>query len=156
MTTTYLDSELQYNSELVMCIEERDKKKDYSSVDTRLFVMWSNSKRSYLLWGKRQDTRNHKFVPYTFQVETISKLYDFIDFVIGKTCSISLFNYNNILLNKEYEQTYEFFERYMDRRYEVAAYDNVKKKDSYKFLTMNLGLLKSVYNDKVVLEYIDE
>lgn len=148
MTTTYLDSEIQGQSELVLCIEERDKKSNYSSIDTRLFVIWSDSKDSYLIWGKRQDINNHTFVPYTFRVETISELYDFIDLVIGKTYSSTIYNYNNIESGKKYYLTYEFLEKYMDRRYEVVAYDNVKKKNSYKFLATNLNLLKSVYNVK--------
>lgn len=149
----YNDSELQMESKLILCIEEHDNRKDPYSVDTRLFIGWSNQDNDYYIRGKRVDIGSKEFVPYAFRCDSTDELYDFIEFVVGSrsNTSIILYNYNNIDTNssnsvtlKDDELTYEFFEENMDRNYEVAAYDRVrlKREKIKKYLRM----LKNMYN----------
>jgi hypothetical protein len=144
----YNDSKLQMDSTLILCIEEHDDKRDKESIDTRLFVGWSNDDDAYFVRGKRQDIGNHEFVPYAFHFGSSTELYDFINVVVGnrKTTSIILYNYNNIdSLNTTNDKlTYEFFEENMDKRYILAAYDNVKLKK--RQITKYLSMLKNTYN----------
>jgi len=37
----YNDSELQMDTQFILCIEEHDNKKDENSIDTRLFIGYS-------------------------------------------------------------------------------------------------------------------
>lgn len=138
----YNDSSLQMDSQLILCIEEKDD----LGIDTRLFIGWSNKDNDYYVRGKRQDTNNQEFVPYAFHCESSNDLYDFIEFVIDphSSKSIILYNFNNMDGLTNDEMTYEFFEENMDRNYEIAAYDKVKFKR--RQITKYLRMLKNTYN----------
>jgi hypothetical protein len=144
----YNDSELQMDSQLILCIEEYDSVKNPTSIDTRLFIGCSNgtSDEEYFIRGKRQDIHSMEFVPYAFHCDSLNELCNFIEFVIGKrkTSSVTLYNYNNVYGMEDHDLTYEFFEENMDRNYEIAAYDNVTLKRSE--LKKQLRILKSTYN----------
>jgi len=149
----YNDSELQMESKLILCIEEHDNRKDLYSVDTRLFIGWSNQDNDYFIRGKRVDIGTKEFVPYAFRCDSTDELYDFIEFVVGSrsNTSIILYNYNNIDMNssnssslKDDDLTYEFFEEHMDRNYEIAAYDRVRLKRGQ--IKKYLRMLKNMYN----------
>lgn len=147
----YKDSELQMDSNLILCIEEHDPDLDQDSVDTRLFIGWNNLDNDYFIRGKRENIYSKDFVPYAFHCDSTDELYDFIEFVVGKKrkTSIILYNYNNIngytdFKLKADDLTYDFFEKYMDRNYEIAAYDgiNLRRREIKKYLR----LLKNMYN----------
>ncbi len=142
----YNDSELQMDSQLILCIEEYDSVKTPTSIDTRLFIGWSNDHKDFFVRGKRQDIHSMEFVPYAFHCESLNELCNFIEFVIGhrKTSSVTLYNYNNVYGMEDLDLTYEFFEENMDRNYEIAAYDNVTLQRSE--LKKQLRMLKSTYN----------
>lgn len=149
----YNDSDIQMNSKLILCIEEHDDIKKTKSVDTRLFIGWSNLDNDFFIRGKRVDIGTKEFVPYAFHCNSIDKLYDFIEFVIGSksNTSIILYNYNNIDVNSREqhvqnndELTYDFFEKYMDKNYEITAYDKVRL-DRVQ-IKKYLNLLKYIYN----------
>jgi hypothetical protein len=143
----YNDSELQMDSQLILCIEEHDKIKDKSSIDTRLFIGWNTPTNDYFIRGKRLDTRTSNYVPYAFHCECVHDLYNFIEFTTGKKGykSITLYNYNNMdNLSVDSELTYEFFENNMESNYEIAGYDGVKIKKSE--VMSYLRLLKKTYN----------
>ena len=124
----YNDSNLQMNSQLILCIKEYDNTKDKSSVDTIMFIGWSYTDNLYYIRGKRQDISDKNFVPYAFNCENEIDLYNFIEFVVGSnnTSSIILYNFNNISEMKCNDITYEFLEENMDINYEIAGYDKVK------------------------------
>ena len=121
----YNDSDLQMNSQLILCIKEHDSKENRNSIDTVLFIGWNNG---YYIRGKRQDICYNNFVPYAFTCENEYDTCNFIEFVIGsrKTTSIILYNFNNISEMKYNDITYEFLEENADINYEIAGYDNVK------------------------------
>lgn len=142
---TYKDSELQLDSRLILCIEEHDSKENENSIDNRMFIGWSFKKNEFFIIGKRQDTGFLEFVPYVFYCKTVDETYEFIRFVIGtrETTSLVLYNYNNTLDKEDNELSYEFFEMYMDKNYEISAYDNVRLNKGK--LTSLLRMLKCIY-----------
>jgi hypothetical protein len=121
----YNDSNLQMNSQLILCIKEHDNN---DLIDTIMFIGWDYIDNVYYIRGKRQDICDNNFVPYAFQCDQIYEIYNFIEFVIGykKPSSIILYNFNNINEMKCNDITYEFLEENIDINYEIAGYDNVK------------------------------
>jgi hypothetical protein len=138
----YNDSELQMDTQFILCIEEYDNR----SIDTRLFIGYSSRDDDYFVRGKRQDIGSKEFVPYAFRCESTNDLYDFIEFAIGprSRSSVILYNFNNLEGIHDDDLTYEFFEEHIDRDYEVAAYDHVKLKRSQ--IKKYLRMLKNTYN----------
>jgi len=142
---TYNDSELQMNTNLVLCIEEHDENNLLYPIDTRLFIGWDNETCEYYVRGKREDTRTSDFVPFALQCKTSSEVYEFIDFVMGENkMNITLYNYNNIDTLPITDLTYELFEGQMDRNYEISGFDDIRPKRS-QFLR-HLRMLKSTYS----------
>jgi len=125
---SYNDSNLQMNSQLILCIKEHDNTKDKSSIDTIMFIGWSYTDNLYYIRGKRQDISKNNFVPYAFKCENEIDLYNFIEFVVGfkETSTIILYNFNNLSEMECNDITYEFLEENMDINYEIAGYDKVK------------------------------
>ncbi len=131
----YTDSELQTNTQLILCIEECDSRSTFCPIDARLFIGWSHETSTFFVRGRRDDTRTSNYVPYAFRCILERDLYDFIKFVLGKSNSnIILYNFNNIIQTNVDEITYEFLENNMDQNYEIAGYNDYKPKRS-DFLT---------------------
>ena len=149
--TAYLDSELQLYSQLVICYEHRDKERDTKSVDNRIFVMYDTNNNDYYICGKRGATSNikkHNYPPYAFHTGNSSNVLDFIMFAIGynEKYSVTLYNFNNIFNKTDVQLTYEFFERMMDKHYEIAAYDDCNSSDATINLQKQVKLLKHMCN----------
>ena len=68
--------DIQMNSKLILYIEEHDSEKDVHSIDTKLFIGYSNQDEKFFIRGKRQDIRLKKFVPYAFYCRNIKSLYN--------------------------------------------------------------------------------
>ena len=68
----YLNEEDEQDSCLVLCIEERDNPDDYDSIDTRVFVSYSETSDVYVVNGKRVDLFSRRgrnktnFQPFMF------------------------------------------------------------------------------------------
>jgi len=146
----YTDSELQMDTQFILCIEECDDTNLFSTVDTRLFIGWDLSDKDYFVRGRRQDTKTSDYVPYAFRCESAQDLYDFIGFVIGEAhVNVILYNFNNMNeMNVDVGATYEFFEENINKNYEVAGYDNcsLKKSEILKYLRF----LRNTYNWEAV------
>ena len=127
---SYNDSDLQMNSQLILCIKEHDSEKNINSIDTIMFIGWSYTDNVYYIRGKRQDISDKNFVPYAFKSENENNVYNFMEFVVGfkETSTIILYNFNNISEMECNDITYEFLEENMNLNYEIAGYDNVKLK----------------------------
>lgn len=140
---SYNDSNLQMNSQLILCIKEHDNN---DLIDTIMFIGWDYTDNVYYIRGKRQDICDKNFVPYAFQCENVYEMYNFIEFVIGckKTSSIILYNFNNITEMECNDITYEFLEENIDINYEIAGYDNVKVRrlQLVKYLKMLKNICK--------------
>ncbi len=135
----YIDSDLQHDSKMIICIEERDEA-DYAIVDSRLFIMYDEMIDKYVVFGKRGDIRLYRGVPYVFAYNTSKNMTEFVKNVISnRKCSITWYNYNNII-DKYNDLTFEFFEDLMDQRYEIIAYDRIKL--NYRILQRQICLLR--------------
>ena len=147
----HLNESREIDSCLVMCFEERDDPENFDSVDTRVFVTYDADSDTYIINGKRVDVfsrrgRNKtKFQPFMFCVNASDDVANFIFTIFDKDSKMSytLYNYNN-LPEDACSMTYEFMESNMDKRYEIAAYDNshVKKSLIRKLVRMS----RLVYN----------
>jgi hypothetical protein len=145
----YNDSELQTDTHFVLCVEECDNTNDKYPIDTRLFIMWHEKNKDYMVRGRRQDVRTSNYVPYAFHCETARNLYDFMKLVMDNArVNITLYNFNNIGLMCLNDITYEFLEDGMNKNYEVTGYDDciLNKYDILKYLK----ILKNTYNWEVV------
>jgi hypothetical protein len=140
----YIDSDLQMDTNLILCIEEIDKKNILHPIDNRIFIGWDISCNSYYIRGKRQDINKKQFVPYAFCCHSTKDLYEILDFILGKDLfNIILYNYNNMDNIKSNDLPYEFFEKYIDKSYEIAGYNAIKfNKKILKFIR----ILKNTYN----------
>jgi hypothetical protein len=147
----YLNEEDEQDSCLVLCIEERDNLDDYDSIDTRVFVSYSETSDVYVVNGKRVDLFSRRgrnktnFQPFMFCANSSSDVADFLALTLntkGKF-SYTLFNYNNLSYDMS-ENTYGFMEQNMDQRYEIAAYDNIDY-DKKKFRQL-VRMTKSLFN----------
>jgi hypothetical protein len=86
----------------------------------------------YIVNGKRQDIISKKgrnktnLKPFVFCASESSDIVEFILLTFGhkKLMNYILYNYNN-LPEDACDMTYEFMESNMDRRYEIAAFDNI-------------------------------
>lgn len=141
----YNDSELQMDTQFILCIEEYENKKDEMLMDTRLFIGYNSNDDNYFVRGKRQDIGNKKYVPYAFCCTSICELCNFIEIVIDSRSerSMVLYNFNNLKGIHNDNLTYEFFEEHIDSNYEVIAYDHVNVKEIK--LTDYLRILKNTY-----------
>ena len=88
----YNDSELQMDTQLILCFEERDDDNETSPIDTRLFIGWSRD-NYFFVRGKRQDYIMGRYVPFVFHTDSVKDLCNFIELTIG------LSNMNIILYN---------------------------------------------------------
>lgn len=142
----YNGSELQMDTELILCIEEHDNIHKPKSIDNKIFIGWDINEKNYYVRGKRQDIGSRKFVPYAFNSDSTKSLYIFLSFVVSdsRPISVILYNYNNISNSDVTDLTYEFFEDNAEKNKEISAYDNVKLNncDIIKMLYM----LKNMYN----------
>jgi len=131
-----LNEEKEIDSCLVVCFEEIDAAEydanENNGIDTRLFVTYDHSTKMYIVNGKRQDIISKKgrnktnLKPFVFCASESSDIVEFILLTFGhkKLMNYILYNYNN-LPEDACDMTYEFMESNMDRRYEIAAFDNI-------------------------------
>ena len=143
---SYLDSDIQTDTMLILCIEECDNKSEENAIDNRVFIGWSITDKDFFIRGKRQNFGKCEYAPYAFRTKNIDSLYDFLEFVIGcrSNASVKLYNYNNVVNWDPDEITYDFLEQYLDANYEIAGYDNINI--DYVRITRLLKMVKTCYN----------
>jgi hypothetical protein len=148
-----LNEEKEIDSCIVVCLEENDKINDdeNNGIDTRLFVTYDHTTKMYIVNGKRQDIFSKKGRnktnqrPFVFCASESSDIVEFVVLTFGQNCSMNyiLYNYNN-LPEDACDMTYDFMESNMDRRYEIAAYDNVLVRRN--LIKRLCRLTKNLYN----------
>ncbi len=159
--SSYLDSDLQHSSQMVLCIEELDGRPGKEKlVDTRLFIVYDYESSGWHIFGKRTDTKTLSCVPFKFISFSKKDIWTFIEFVIGKTfiplngssyhenCSIMMYNYNNLDEHNIDDLTYEFFENDMNTSYEISGYDEISLSKNYIYKM--LDMLEMFYNVTVI------
>jgi hypothetical protein len=131
---------------LVLKIEEYEEYKvENKLIDTTLYILYDTRAKRYVIRGKRRLSSSLEFQPYSFESELACDLADFIELIIcsKNTISYSLYNYDN-LPNESNEITYDFFNAYDDRAYEISGYDNQKFKR--RVVLKYLRSLRNVFN----------
>ena len=126
-----LNEEKEIDSCLVVCFEEHEDNNGTDLVDTRLFVTYDHSSKAYNV----NVIKNKRMI----------NIVDFIILAFSRSNSLSyiMYNYNN-LPDDACDMTYEFMESNMDRRYEIAAFDNVDIKRNH--IKKLIRLTKNMYN----------
>lgn len=154
---TYPDSDMQYYSKMVLCVEEyKNPEKEYtdSNIDMRVYVYYNNNK--YIIYGKRHETKKSiqkkngpKYVPFYFECEKKKEMISFIQFITDPDTkvTIGLYNYNNMF---DHEICYEYFEQQQDRYYEIIVFDNVILNGKNKTLDNAMNMIK-VMNSGVIV-----
>ena len=134
---------------LVLMIQEKERK--VHSIDNTLFILNDTQLGEYVIRGKRNNCFSYNFLPYSFNCCHIDDIYEFINFSIcnQNKFSIDLMNFDNLPYNSN-DITFEFLKNNVDRSYEIAAYDNLKKKKYFckeKKIIPLLKLIKSINNE---------
>ena len=138
---------------LVLLIREYDyEDKDYIFLDNTIFVLYDTKTKKYIIRGRRNtDSSNCKFFPYSFSCKSEEYVYDFINNIIDKynSLNIDLLNYDNLPAHSD-NITFDFLKGYIDRKYEIIAYDNCKfkkSKEKKEYIINLLTMMKHVKND---------
>jgi hypothetical protein len=148
---TYKDSELQFKSQLILCIEECDNLRDDNVIDNRIFIGYGSfdehGQERYFLRGKRNDTLHTEYVPYSFYCKRAHHVYEFLRGIFDSENKIvvTLYNYNNLTNDEnDNELSFEFFESNMDPNYEIVAFDNsgLTRKPIMRYLS----ILQNTFN----------
>jgi hypothetical protein len=152
-TPIYLNEEKEYESCLVLCFEEHDDSNNYASIDTRIFVTYDADAEYYIINGKRIDlftedsqaVNKTNFKPFMFYANDSSVVVDFImnSFSKGHNISYIMYNYNNLPEDAS-DITYDFMENNMDRKYEIAGFDDIKINRS--LIKTLVRLTKNMFN----------
>ena len=109
---------------LVLMIKELHRSED-SDTDIVLFILYDTLMNNYVIRGKRSDVKSASFEPFSFTCKKSKDAYNFIDFIFyfKHKVSIELYNYDNLPYDSN-DITFEFLNDYVDRKYEVCAYED--------------------------------
>jgi hypothetical protein len=128
---------------LVLKIEEVER--NTKKVDTTLYILYDKKYHNYVIRGRHRLSPQSASCEYSFVVENISDLVNFITFVIDRKnlWTYVLYNYDNLPIESD-DITFEFLYNYDHNDYELGAYDN----ENYcrKRLESNLKMLRNVFN----------
>lgn len=146
----YDDSEMQYFSKPILCIEEYDNaslgRKD-GNVDMRMFVYFDHESEKYVVYGRRNEKTKtaSTYVPFRFESTNMRSMIEFIVYSMDceSRCSTTLYNFNN-MMEEDVELCYEFFEENMNKAYEIVGYD--KEKIRYKTFERSLKIVRDLKN----------
>jgi len=131
----YNESELQFHTKLILCIEELSLF-DPSIIERRIFIGWNKDTSKFFVRGKVEDSSKVKYVPFAFSNEYSDEIYGFIKFVIGDNkINTILYNYNNLYDKDVDTLPYEFFENLLDSSHELSGY-NEDKMNRSKFINL--------------------
>lgn len=128
---------------LVLKIEEYDSTTE--RLDNTVFILYDTKSKQYIVRGLRVDTPKMTSVPYSFTCKKLSRLVDFISFIVCKQnlWSYTLYNYNNLPFSSE-NITFDSLYDDGNKENEISGYDNC----SYdrRELYSNLRMLRFVFN----------
>ncbi len=126
---SYPESELQNESTMVLMVEHQESKLNTKQIDLRMFIIYDITRSCYVIFGRRFSGYpvDPRAPPFSFTFDSKSDTFDFIRRTIGykELARITLYNYNNLCGLDTKDYSFELFEEYMDRLYEIAGYDNM-------------------------------
>lgn len=113
--------------------------------DNTLYIFYDQSIQRYVIRGNRREVPNLAQCVHSFECKSVTKLADFIQFVIDRHNKVSyvLYNYDNLPATSN-EVTFEFLSYNDEASYEIAGYDNKSLKR--RELIRNLRMLKNIFN----------
>lgn len=150
-----LEEEVEQNSCLVLCIEERGED-NYNQVDTRLFVTYDFVEDTYVLYGKKHNKMDKNdghlitdFQPFFFRFAKKKHIYNCIEYLISResNCSFTMYNYDNMPYNCN-TVNYDDLADNMNFNYDLVTYDYVKIRRR-KLLPV-ISLLRNAFNNQYV------
>ena len=129
----YPDSRLQFNSQLIWCIEEVDDFEDKQEVNNILFIGYNQEDKKFVLRGKRNSGVENNYVPYAFNNLSRSRVKKIVKMIMGSndTLKFTLYNYNNIEIDIN-NLTYDFFYEYMHDDYALVSYHGQQINTTFK------------------------
>ena len=154
---TYPDSDIQYYSKMVLCIEEyKNPEHEYNdaNIDMRVYIYYNDNK--YKIYGKRHETEKSiqkkngpKYVPFYFECEKKKEMISFIKLItdVDTYVTIGLYNYNNMF---NHDICYEFFEQQQDKYYEIVAFDYVTIHSKNITLNRAMNMIKAMNSGVVI------
>jgi len=128
---------------LVLQIEEFNKETNVG--DHKIYIVFDKNENHYVLRGKRNNTSEIKFNPYSFESDSKSDIVDFLSFIMATD---DLLNYR--LYNKSdlpwvsNDITFEDLHCSLTESDELVGYD--MDKFSKKRLTKRISFLRTIYN----------
>lgn len=128
---------------LVFKLEEFEEDRD--KIDNTVYIIYDTYDETYIIRGRREETRSRGACTYSFACDDENDLADFLQYTIcsHNTVNEILYNYDN-LPNDCNKITFEFLAKYDDPLYEISGYNGQKLRR--KKLIRNLRMLKNVFN----------
>jgi len=132
----------EYNSLMVLCIEEREF--IGNSIDTRLFIVYDHENNTFIILGKRSATERIDPEPYKFNYKYKNDLYEFIKVILNDNVNIIMYNFTSLESNT-IDYNYYLFETKMNEKDEITARDSVSLRNN-KIIVNCLDSLKKSFN----------
>lgn len=127
---------------LVLKIEESDRN---SKLDHCIYIIYDVNNKHYILRGKRTESVDTNFEPYSFDSDSKTDIVDFMSFIMDKNDLLNYKLYNKIDLPWESNDiTFEYLEESIQDANEMVAYD--MDKFSKKTLRKRIDILEAIYN----------
>ena len=128
---------------LVFKLEEFEDGSD--KMDNVVYILYDTYDETYIIRGRREETRTRAACTYSFACNDENDLADFLQYTIcsHNTVNEILYNYDNLPHNSK-DITFAFLEKYDDPVYEISGYNGQKLRK--KKLIKNLRMLKNVFN----------
>jgi len=126
---------------LVLRIQETNAR---NHKDTDVYVLYDSYAQTYLIRGKRQETKKVKYTPYSLESPYASSVRKLLTTLIPPyyLCTVELYNYTNLPGDKDYI-TYQSLSDGRNVFNELVAYENYSSSKARNFLT----ILRDVGNE---------
>lgn len=111
-------------------------------IDTTLYILYDKKKGKYIIRGRRHRVnRDIRACTYSYEATHLSKIADFIQYVICKESKVNetLYSFVNFPENSD-NITFDFLEDFIDVDYEISGYDSQAL--NREKMVSNLSLLK--------------
>lgn len=114
--------------------------------DTDIYVIYDTFHKTFLIRGKRPDTRSIKSKSYSFECDDKYSVYEFLSFIIPSNhkCVVELYSYRNLPSDKN-DISFYLLRNQMNVANEVVAF--VNQKLSYKKTRKMLSILQYTKNE---------
>lgn len=134
----------EFNSYMVLCIEEIDYIVDTIAIDTRLFIVYDQDNATFVVMGKRAATKRVDPEPYKFNFKYKNDLFDFIKIILNDNVNLLMYNFKDLGSDTR-EFHYYLFEKMMNENDEIVARDQISVR-SKSLIVSCLDSVKKSFN----------